>query len=72
MLIEESEERPSEFNLCPEFMILGHSLWPHAANIICFHFSESLLMDKSSLEACTSLDKAGVCLWKSFLYQSST
>ena len=31
------------------------------------HFSESFFMAKSLLETCTSLDMAGVCLWKSFL-----
>ena len=58
-------------SICPEFTILGHSLWSHAANMIYSHFSESLFMTKAPLETCTSLDIAGVCLWKSFLYQSA-
>ena len=37
-------------------MSLGHSLLSHAANIIYFHFSESLFMAKSALETCTSLE----------------
>ena len=50
--------------ICPEFMILGHSLWSHAFNMIYSYFSGSLFMAKSSLETCTSLDIAGVFLWK--------
>ena len=32
-----------------------------------FHFSEALFMAKAALEPCTTLDVAGVCLWKSFI-----
>ena len=36
-------------------MILGHSLQSHAANMIYFHFSESVFMARPALEAGTSL-----------------
>ena len=48
--------------ICPELMILRHSLWSYAANMIYSHFSESLFMAKSPLETCTSLDIDGFCL----------
>ena len=58
--------KKSPLSNCPEFMILGHSVWSHAANMIYFHLSELLLfMAKSALETCTTLDIAVVRLWKS-------
>ena len=44
-----------------EFMILGHSLQSHGANMIYFHLCESL-----SMETCTILDIAGVLSVKVF------
>ena len=69
VLIDESKEGPQI--ICPEFMILGHSLWSHATNMTYFHFSESLFMAKSALETCTGLGIAGVWSVCESLYQSN-
>ena len=65
-LIEDNEERLLEY--LPWIYDSGSFFTVTCSKYgINSHFNKSLFMAEFLLETCTSLDIAGVCLWKSFL-----